>query len=82
MFEIGDKVVCVLDYKGELAPSIYKNDIFIYKKTWESNDGSLHISIKEKSYTYPIENFITLQEHRRNKILKIKKRINNVVRIV
>jgi len=75
MFEIGDKVVCI-EKTNNTGYSININQVYIVSGL-DIQYGKLnYISFKESNGFYiNIKFFITLQEHRRRKLLKLKENI-------
>jgi len=83
--EVGDKLVCVLNIRGALsaAPRLYPHKVYTYVDTAYfgiRNETSFYYIEEHPGHSYPKESFITFDEYRRNKLLKIKEKINDLSR--
>jgi len=78
MFEIGDTVVCIFEdlKRSRSALTYHKSYNIIYVNSYDC----LLVSDNNVLTRYKNEWFISFDEHRRNKILKIKNRCKTVIK--
>lgn len=80
MFRVGDRLICIDDIDSP-GNSLTKNVIYTISRVNEEIDGSYYIGLREvSSFSFCSNRFVSVVKYRREKLNKLKAKINNYER--